>query len=118
MKALNKHPILFLVGGVFSLMIAMGIGRFAYTPILPLMQNALSFTDALAGYLASSNYAGYLAGAILAGVLPLKKHKTDYLRVSLIISVMTTFSMGLSHSYILMLVLRFISGVAMRSFLF
>lgn len=93
-------------------MIAMGIGRFAYTPILPLMQNALSFTDALAGYLASSNYAGYLAGAILAGVLPLKKHKTDYLRVSLIISVMTTFSMGLSHSYILMLVLRFISGVA------
>lgn len=109
---MNKHPILFLVGGIFSLMIAMGIGRFAYTPILPLMQNALSFTDALAGYLASSNYAGYLAGAILAGVLPLKKHKTIYLRVSLIISVITTFSMGLSHSYILMLVLRFVSGLA------
>ena len=39
---MNKHPILFLIGGIFSLMIAMGIGRFAYTPILPLMQNALS----------------------------------------------------------------------------
>lgn len=93
-------------------MIAMGIGRFAYTPILPLMQHALSFTDAAAGYLASSNYAGYLAGAVLAGVLPLKKHKTFYLRLSLIVSICTTFSMGLSHAYNLMLGLRFISGAA------
>lgn len=108
---MNKHPILFLIGGIFSLMIAIGIGRFAYTPILPLMQNDLSFTNAFAGYLASSNYAGYLAGALLAGVLPLKKYKTNYLRISLIISIITTFSMGLSHSYNLMLLLRFISGV-------
>lgn len=93
-------------------MIAMGIGRFAYTPILPLMQNALSFNDVVAGYLASSNYAGYFVGAILAGVLPLKKHKTFYLKLSLMVSIFTTFSMGLSHSYILMLVFRFISGVA------
>jgi predicted MFS family arabinose efflux permease len=93
-------------------MIAMGIGRFAYTPILPLMQNALSFTDAVSGYLASSNYAGYFVGAILAGVLPLKKHKTFYLRISLMVSILTTCIMGLSHSYILMLIVRFISGVA------
>lgn len=93
-------------------MIAMGIGRFAYTPILPLMQHALAFTDATAGYLASSNYAGYLAGAVLAGVLPLKKHRTFYLRLSIMISIFTTFGMGLSHSYHLMLGLRFLSGAA------
>jgi predicted MFS family arabinose efflux permease len=110
-KLINR-PYLFLVGGIFSLMIAMGIGRFAYTPILPLMQNALSFSDVVAGYLASSNYLGYLVGAILAGVLPLTKHRTFYLRISLMLSVFTTLSMGLSHSYILMLVFRFISGVA------
>ena len=110
-EILSKHPILFLIGGIFSLMIAMGIGRFAYTPILPLMQNDLSFTDTLAGYLASSNYAGYLAGAVIAGVFSLNKHKTSYLRVSLIISILTTLSMGLTHTYLLMLVLRFISGL-------
>ncbi|HHY73071.1 MAG TPA: YbfB/YjiJ family MFS transporter [Bacillus bacterium] len=93
-------------------MVAMGIGRFAYTPILPLMQNDLSFSDALAGYLATSNYGGYLLGALLAGVLPLRKHKTMYLRISLVVSIVTTFSMGLSHSYFLMLVFRFISGIA------
>ncbi|MFB7304246.1 YbfB/YjiJ family MFS transporter [Heyndrickxia sporothermodurans] len=107
-----KNPFLFLLGGIFSLMIAMGIGRFAYTPILPLMQDALHFTDAVAGYLASSNYAGYFVGAILAGVLPLKKHKTFYLRGSLVISIITTCMMGIFHSYILMLIIRFISGVA------
>lgn len=109
---MNKRPFLFLIGGIFSLMIAMGVGRFAYTPILPLMQNALSFTDALAGYLASSNYAGYFVGAIFAGILPLKKHKTFYLRVSLVVSIFTTCMMGLSHSYMFMLIVRFISGVA------
>ncbi|MBP1947546.1 YbfB/YjiJ family MFS transporter [Virgibacillus litoralis] len=108
---MNKHPVLFLIGGIFSLMIAMGIGRFAYTPILPLMQNALSFTNAEAGYLASSNYAGYFVGAILAGVLPLKKHKTLYLRLGLILSILTTWMMGLTHFYLLMLIVRFVSGV-------
>ncbi|RSL30384.1 YbfB/YjiJ family MFS transporter [Salibacterium salarium] len=108
---MNKRPFLFLIGGIFSLMIAMGIGRFAYTPILPLMQNALSFTNAEAGYLASSNYAGYFVGAILAGVLPLKKHKTLYLRLSLIVSILTTCMMGLTHFYLLMLIVRFVSGV-------
>ncbi|SMB90197.1 Predicted arabinose efflux permease, MFS family [Desulfonispora thiosulfatigenes DSM 11270] len=111
-KVLHNHSLRFLIGGVFSLMIAMGIGRFAYTPILPLMQNDLSFSDIVAGYLASTNYAGYFIGAILAGKLPLKKHKTFYLRASLLTSILTTFGMGISHSYLVMLVLRFISGMA------
>lgn len=109
---MNKRPFLFLLGGICSLMIAMGIGRFAYTPILPLMQNALSFTDAMSGYLASSNYVGYFIGAILTGILPLNKRKTFYLRLSLIVSILTTCTMGLSHSYILMLIIRLTSGVA------
>lgn len=109
---MTKNPFLFLIGGIFSIMIAMGIGRFAYTPILPLMQKALAFTDAVAGYLASSNYAGYFAGAILAGVLPLKRHRSFYLRISLAVSIITTCLMGLTHSYTGMLIIRFISGVS------
>lgn len=93
-------------------MIAMGIGRFAYTPILPLMQKDLAFSNADAGYLATSNYAGYLLGAILTGVIPLKKHRTIFLRLSLVFSILTTAFMGLTHSYLLMLILRLLSGVA------
>lgn len=111
-ECLAKQSYLFLIGGILSLMIAMGIGRFAYTPLLPLMQNDLSFSNAVAGYLATSNYAGYLLGALLAGVLPLIKHKTMYLRLNLIISISTTFIMGFTHFYLFMLVLRFISGLS------
>lgn len=109
---MEKRSFLFLIGGIFSLMIAIGIGRFAFTPILPLMQNALSFTNAEAGYLASSNYAGYFIGAILAGTLPLKNKKTIYLRISLFVSIFTTGVMGFSDNYLFFLVIRFVSGVA------
>ncbi|WP_078411899.1 YbfB/YjiJ family MFS transporter [Priestia abyssalis] len=109
---MTKHSFLFLIGGILSLIIAMGIGRFAYTPILPIMQNDLSFSDAIAGYLATSNYAGYLLGAILAGVIPLRQHRTLSLRLSLTISILTTACMGLSHSYLIWYVLRFLSGIA------
>lgn len=102
----------FLIGGIFALMIAMGIGRFAYTPILPFMQNELAFSNRVAGYLATSNYAGYLLGALLAGILPLSKHKLFALRFSLIVSIVTTALMGLFQSYFLFYIVRFISGVA------
>lgn len=109
---MNKSLFLLLIGGIFALMVAMGIGRFAYTPVLPLMQEALHFSDAMAGYLASSNYAGYFVGAMLTGVLPLKRNKMFYLRSGLVASMITTCMMGLTHSYPLMLFIRLISGMA------
>ncbi|PKR85359.1 YbfB/YjiJ family MFS transporter [Heyndrickxia camelliae] len=109
---MKKQSYHFLIGGILSLIIATGIGRFAYTPILPLMQKDLSFSDTVAGYIASSNYAGYLLGAVLASAIPLKKHRTVILRICLVISILTTAVMGLTYSHLLWYVLRFLSGVS------
>lgn len=109
---LTKQLIQLLIGGILSLTIAMGIGRFAYTPILPLMQNDVVFSDAVAGFLATSNYAGYLFGSISSSLIPLKQRPTTFLRVSLVISVLTTAFMGLTFSYFIWYILRFISGFA------
>ena len=111
-ESLTKQLFLFLIGGISALIIAMGIGRFAYTPLLPLMQNDRYFSNAVAGYIASSNYAGYLLGSILAGVIPMKHPRTTLLRLSLMISILTTVFMGLFHSYLLWSIFRFFSGIA------
>jgi MFS family permease len=55
-----------LAAGVIALVVAMGIGRFAYTPILPFMQARFGLSNAAIGALASSNYLGYLGGALFA----------------------------------------------------
>ena len=53
-----------------ALATGMGIGRFVYTPILPLMVTQTHLTAQLGGVIATANYAGYLAGAMAGIFLP------------------------------------------------
>lgn len=55
-----------MIGGILVLIIAMGIGRFAFTPIVPQMMEQGFFGEKEAGALASANYLGYLAGSLTA----------------------------------------------------
>jgi predicted MFS family arabinose efflux permease len=79
---------LFLLGcGAAALMVAMGIGRFAFTPILPEMQRANGFSDATAGMMASLNLLGYLAGALSAGRMRVDARPMAF-RASLVLAVL------------------------------
>lgn len=80
------------------MMVAMGIGRFAFTPILPLMQRDLGLSHSVAGGLASLNYVGYLAGAIVCAFWPRVLRNTAVNLGALIICIATTTLMGLTHS--------------------
>ncbi|XKH50227.1 YbfB/YjiJ family MFS transporter [Chryseomicrobium palamuruense] len=106
-----KHPLYLVMGGVFALFIAMSIGRFAYTPILPFMQLEKGFSTVFAGTLASANYAGYLAGAIAGSILPIQTYRRKLLLLSLAISISLTFAMGLVESPTVWILFRFVSGV-------
>ncbi|MBV9532894.1 MAG: YbfB/YjiJ family MFS transporter [Bradyrhizobium sp.] len=96
--------------GLVALASAMGIGRFSLTPILPLMQQDEGLTLAAGGWLATANYLGYLAGAlvcIMTAVRPASAIRCGLLCVSLF-----TVAMGLGNWLPIWLGLRFLSGIA------
>lgn len=98
------------LAGLIALAIAMGIGRFAFTPMLPLMIRAGSADVAAGGWLAAANYAGYLLGALTTARLPLTPQRVGLLALALIVA--STAAMGWTASLPAWLLLRFVAGVA------
>ena len=101
-----------LLAGVCCLIIAMGIGRFAYTPLLPAMQRAVGFGNELAGLVASANYLGYFLGALATTVLPASLDRRGLLRISLLASIVTTAAMAWTESAPAWIALRLVAGLA------
>ena len=98
-----------LLAGALTLAVAMGIGRFAFTPLLPLMMRDGQLDAAGGAELAAANYLGYLVGALSAGRLagqPLR-----LLRYCLPAIAVLTAAAGLVHSPLAWGVLRFGAGV-------
>jgi len=98
------------LAGLIALAIAMGIGRFAFTPMLPLMIRAGSADVAAGGWLAAANYAGYLLGALSTARLPLTPQRVGLLALALIVA--STAAMGWTGSLPAWMLLRFVAGVA------
>ncbi len=96
--------------GFLALASAMGIGRFSLTPILPLMQRDAGLTLAQGGWLASGNYLGYLAGALVCIVLA--PPPAPAIRWGLAGVGLFTLAMGLTDSEPLWLASRFLAGAA------
>jgi predicted MFS family arabinose efflux permease len=101
-----------LFGGFVAMAVAMGIGRFFYTPLLPLMQRQLHFGPDVAGLIASVNFIGYFLGSVSAAFIPRGPMRLLVFRVALVASILTTFATGLTESLPLWLVLRGIAGTA------
>ena len=101
-----------LAGGIISLAVALGISRFAYTPLLPLMQQEVAFGDDFAGLLASVNYVGYLAGALWAAWTAQSGERADRLRLHLALTILSILGMGLTQDPLVWFALRFVSGTS------
>ncbi|WP_343228886.1 YbfB/YjiJ family MFS transporter [Rhizobium redzepovicii] len=100
-----------VLAGSASLAIAMGVGRFAFTPILPMMLHDGVLDLSRAGRLATANYVGYLVGALAAMAVPKRWDHTFVIRLTLVATVLLTALMLAPYAEA-WVALRFLAGVA------
>ncbi|MCW8945477.1 MAG: YbfB/YjiJ family MFS transporter [Sedimenticola sp.] len=101
-----------LFAGIMSLILTLGIARFAYTPLLPIMQAETALGDATGGWLATFNYMGYMCGALTAAMISNLQLKDTLYRIGLILAIVTTAGMALSESLWLWGLMRFLAGLS------
>lgn len=103
-----SSPTVVALGGLLSLAVSMGVGRFAFTPVLPLMVGEGLLTVAQGSWLAAANYAGYLLGALLAARLAVDMRRLAILSLGLV--ACSTAAMAMPGG-VAWTVLRFSSGL-------
>lgn len=92
-----------------ALAVAMGVGRFAFTPLFPLMAREGLLDSQAGAWLAAANYLGYLVGALTAGRV--RMHAAKLLALGLVGTVLTTAAVGWAASLPLWALLRFLAGM-------
>jgi predicted MFS family arabinose efflux permease len=101
-----------LSAGILSLILTLGIARFSYTPLLPLMQQQAGLGISDGGWLAAFNYMGYLCGALVTSLISNLILKDRLFRAGLIVAVLTTAGMGLTNELWIWGLLRFFAGLS------
>jgi len=85
------------------------LGRFVFTPILPLMRADYGLSIVAAGWLAAANHLGYLAGAVTAARIPLSERAA--LRAGMLVVTASFAPMALPLTVEAWFVTRFVAGV-------
>lgn len=101
-----------IFAGVCAIILTVGIARFAYTPLLPVMRQQAGLTTIGAGWLATVNYVGYIGGALIASRIRALDRKWYLYRLGLILAPVSTCAMGFTTNFWWWVVLRVISGWA------
>jgi predicted MFS family arabinose efflux permease len=117
---IQTRPLAIAIAGLLSLAAAMGIGRFAFTPLLPMMLHDGVIALPAASWLATANYLGYWLGALACALQPWLWSRwrrstplahTTAVRVGLVATVLLTFGMALPWPSVWPL-WRWLAGIA------
>lgn len=100
------------LSGICALVLCIGLARFAYTPLLPLMQAQAGLGDAAAGALAACNYAGYMTGALLAAWIDAPRWRHRLYSWGLPLALFSAAAMAVSQHWWWWALLRFAGGLS------
>lgn len=101
-----------IVAGICALTLSMGIGRFAYTPIIAIMEQQAGLSVLTAGWVASANYLGYFIGSIIPLILGRRISAPLLFRLGIIATIVSFACLPLSVSPWVWSFWRLISGIA------
>src|SRR6185369_12984107 len=116
-KALDQpsapaHPARLILILSLAPTIGLGIGRFAYSLVLPDMRDSLGWSYSAAGFMNTINAAGYLAGALVASRLIKGFGLVASVRWSTLACVLSVALCAVSGNFLVLSFARLLAGVA------
>jgi predicted MFS family arabinose efflux permease len=91
--------------------VGLGIGRFAYSLVLPDMRDALGWSYSAAGFMNTVNAAGYLAGALMASQLVKRFGLSAAVRWGTLACVASLALCALSGNFVILSFARLLAGL-------
>jgi predicted MFS family arabinose efflux permease len=98
--------------GFCATLVGVGLGRFAYTPLIPALIGAGWFTPSQTYYLQTANFAGYLAGALLYRPLTKRFSRVAVLRLMMLLASVALFACAVPISFWWFALWRTASGLS------
>ncbi|MBN9530096.1 MAG: YbfB/YjiJ family MFS transporter [Alphaproteobacteria bacterium] len=98
--------------GLSASLVAIGLARFAYTPLVPPLIAAHWFPASDVVALAAANFAGYLAGALIGQPLAQRFSSPSVLRLMMIVATAAFFACAWPVSITWYFAWRFLSGLS------
>jgi sugar phosphate permease len=96
--------------GLLTTIAAHGLGRMAYTLILPSMKDGLQFSYQQLGLLGTGNFIGYLSLAIIGGFLAARFGTRIVITLALILMGVTMVLTGFSQTFGFAFLMRLLTG--------
>jgi predicted MFS family arabinose efflux permease len=106
------HPARLILILSLAPIIGLGIGRFAYSLVLPDMRDSLGWSYSAAGFMNTINAAGYLAGALVAAKLIKRIGLAATVRWGTFACVVALALCALSGNFVVLSFARLLGGAA------
>ena len=101
-----------VLAGMAASLVGIGLARFAYTPLIPVVIGAGWFGPGEAAYLGAANLVGYLAGALLAAPIVRRVVATDVVRAMMLAVALSFLACAWKLPFAWFFVWRFVAGFA------
>lgn len=119
LSALNSRPapldanaLFATLAGMCGSLVAIGLARFAYTPLIPSLIQAHWFTSSQAVTLGAANFAGYLVGALLGRPLASALSNRTALQLLMLVVTAAFFACAFPLSISWFFAWRLLSGIS------